>query len=166
MQIEIKAATSEEKPVLERLWQLYIYDFSEFEHADLDDRGLYDSHFLSLYFTEGDRYPFLVRVNGSLAGFVLVNNHTVLPDAKFSIAEFFIARKYRRAGIGTKVAMEIFDRFKGRWEVREISNNLPAQAFWRKVIGEYTHHQYQEIILSDDRWDGPIQCFDTPISTH
>jgi predicted acetyltransferase len=32
----------------------------------------------------------------------------------------------------------LFDRFAGLWEVREMPANGPAQAFWRRVIAEYT----------------------------
>ena len=38
--------------------------------------------------------------------------------------------------------------------------NLPAQAFWREVIAEYTQGRYVEHELHDERWDGYLQCFD------
>jgi len=76
-----------------------------------------------------------------------------------SIGEFFILKKYRRQGVGRVVAHQVFDLFPGRWSVGQIENNCPAQAFWRKVISEYTHGDYQEIWQNDEEWKGPVQTF-------
>jgi predicted acetyltransferase len=74
--------------------------------------------------------------------FVLVVAEKSDNGEKFSIAEFFIMKKYRRRGIGNKVAKDIFDRHKGDWEIHQLKSNLPAQAFWKKVIAEYTGEKY------------------------
>jgi predicted acetyltransferase len=87
-----------------------------------------------------------------LAGFVLVNRHAFLPGNEWSIAEFFIIRKYRRQGIGKAVAFYIFDQFRGKWEVREVEANAPAQHFWRKLIAEYTAGHYLETNLNNELW--------------
>ena len=58
----------------------------------------------------------------------------------------FIAKKYRRAGLGKLVAIDIFTTHKGQWEVYQINNNKPAQQFWKKVIEEYTDGEYTERI--------------------
>jgi hypothetical protein len=41
--------------------------------------------------------------------------------------------------------------------------NAAAQAFWRKVIGDYTAGRFVELILDDHRWRGPIQTFDNSL---
>ena len=64
----------------------------------------------------------------------------------FSIAEFFILKKYRRTGIGKGVAKQIFDLHKGDWEVYQRENNLPARSFWIKVIDEYTQGQFLQAL--------------------
>lgn len=56
----------------------------------------------------------------------------------FSIAEFFILRKYRRQGIAKEAAFKVFDMFKGNWSVSWLEKNLPAKTFWTKVILEYS----------------------------
>jgi predicted acetyltransferase len=50
------------------------------------------------------------------------------------MAEFFVMRKYRRAGIGTQSARLVFARFPGSWEVRQVEANVTASEFWRSVI--------------------------------
>ena len=77
------------------------------------------------------------------------------------IVEFFVMRKYRRSGAGEAMARSVFDRFPGRWEVREIASNLPAQAFWRTIIGRYTDGRFEERTWDDEKWRGPVQFFDS-----
>ena len=99
------------------------------------EHGPFDYPYLDDYWTEPGRYPFLVRVEGKLVGFVLVSaleetgNETI-----WEMAEFFILRKYRRHEIGRMVAHQVFDLFAGKWRVTQEEGNLPAQAFWRRVI--------------------------------
>jgi predicted acetyltransferase len=70
------------------------------------------------------------------------------------MAEFFVMKKYRQRGVGRKIAYQLFDRFHGVWKIAQIEENMPAQAFWRKVISEYTNGNYEEI--RELGWNGPI----------
>lgn len=165
LRIELKEAHKEQMPVLERLIQLYLYDFSEMERFDVNREGLFELKSASLesYWSEPERFPFLIFGDDTIAGFVMVNSYTCLDEnegAK-SIAEFFIMRKYRRQGVGTRAASAIFDRFPGKWEVRQIKANVAAHRFWRKVIGEYTDENFTERVLDSTAWRGPVQSFDT-----
>jgi predicted acetyltransferase len=78
------------------------------------------------------------------------------------IAEFFVLRKYRHCGVGRAAAFAVFDRFPGHWEVSQIAENSPAQQFWRRIIAQYTHGRYQEVLLDNETWHGPVQIFDNP----
>ena len=158
--VEISPAAETDREVLRNLMQLYQYDFTESEGGDLNDHGLFEYRWLDNYWTEHSRHPFLIKVPDRLAGFVLVNEFSYLapPGAK-SIAEFFVMRKYRRQGIGRRVAIHIFREFPGDWEVRETIENTVAQRFWRTVIGEVTGGNFEERHLDDERWKGPIQIF-------
>jgi predicted acetyltransferase len=78
------------------------------------------------------------------------------------IAEFFILRKYRHKGVGEYIARTIFDQFTGNWQVAQITENIAATAFWRKVIARYTLDNFQEYDLDNDHWRGPIQTFTSP----
>jgi len=159
MDIKLEKASIEEKSILRNLMELYNYDFTEFDPDDVNEHGLFGYKYLDHYWTEENRYPFLIRVNEKLAGFVLVRKVGVnsLDNDIFSIAEFFVMKKYRKNGVGKRVANRVFDEFRGEWNVAQIENNLPAQHFWRKVISEYTQDQFEEVTQTD--WDGPIQRF-------
>ena len=142
--------------------ELYHYDFTEYTDADVDPDGRFGYRYLDAYFTEPDRHPFLIRADGQLAGFALVRRATsaVGDYDVFDMAEFFVMRKYRRRGVGSEAARFAFDRFPGRWEVREMAANTPAQAFWRRVIGDYTGGNFTERRLDDSAW--LMQSFDFP----
>jgi predicted acetyltransferase len=162
MAIEITEAALEQKPLLRNLLELYNYDFSEFDGADVSEDGLYGYPPLEYYWNEPRRHAFLVRVYGRLAGFVLVSAHLPVPGRGEgrSIAEFFILRKYRRKGLGAEVARRIFDRFPGHWQVAQIAENQQATAFWRKVIDRYTGGNFAEVYVDDENWQGPVQIFE------
>jgi predicted acetyltransferase len=162
--IEINPATVSERPVLRHLMELYQYDFSEFDGADPGPFGLYDYPYLDHYWVEHERHPFLVRVDGNLAGFVLVARYNYLTGLKdtWVMAEFFIMRKYRRQGVGDHVARYIFNQFPGTWQVGQITENPSAIAFWRKVIAHYTQNNFQEYDLDNENWHGPVQAFVSP----
>jgi len=160
MKIEVSPAAIDDKALIQRMMELYQYDLSEFEASDVDSHGCFGYSYLDHYWKEKARHPFIVRVDNKLAGFVLVNRHTYLPENEWSIAEFFIMRKYRRRGVGKVVAFHIFESFRGKWEVQQTAANAPAQHFWRKTIAEYTGGQYLETNLHNELWRGPVQCFD------
>ena len=166
MNIEVTPATVDERLILRHLLELYQYDFSEFDDADLNPFGLYDYPYLDHYWTEPERSPFLVRVDGNLAGFALVGRYNYLTGLKdnWVMAEFFILRKYRHQGIGEHVARFIFAQFPGDWQVGQIKENAPATAFWRKVIDRYSQGNFLEQQLDDENWRGPVQVFASPRS--
>ncbi|MEO7026077.1 MAG: GNAT family N-acetyltransferase [Caulobacteraceae bacterium] len=158
-------ATVEERPILENLTQLYIHDFSEHwagsKRGELDDAGRFDPYPLDSYWREDGRMPLLVRVNGKLAGFALVNRWS--PSGQGvdrNMAEFFIVRKHRRAGVGAAAAGAIFERYPGSWETAVTRRNIGAHAFWNKVIRD--HPRTRDIDARDSRselWDGLVFRF-------
>ncbi|WP_029420187.1 GNAT family N-acetyltransferase [Alicyclobacillus macrosporangiidus] len=159
MNIGLRPVPVEEKSVLRNLMHLYLYDLTEFTHEDVSRHGLFEYKYLDHYWTEADRHAFFIAVDDHLAGFVLVNRHSIVLESANTVAEFFVMRKYRRQGVGSQVVMKVFDMFPGAWEIRLLYNNTAAWAFWRSVIRLYTGGQYQEQILNDERWTGPILTF-------
>ncbi len=159
--MEIKSVPLEQKAVLRNLLQLYHYDFTEFIPFEVDSHGLYGYKYLDHYWTDKGRYPFIIYVDGNIAGFVLIRDYPLeeLNENAHSIAELFVMKKYRCQGIGKKTAFQMFNQFPGLWEVAQIAENKPAQAFWRKVIHEFTQGNFEEV--QKDHWKGSIQRFRT-----
>src|SRR5450631_4195545 len=111
--VEVVPATLEQQPILANLLQLYAHDFSEFHDVDLGPDGRFVYASLPLYWSEPDRHPFLVRVDGRLAGFVLVKRGSEVSGDKtaWDMAEFFVIRGCRRRGIGTQIARDAVQCF-------------------------------------------------------
>jgi predicted acetyltransferase len=158
---QILPAGVEHRDLLNGLMNLYLYDFSEFTQEDCDEKGSFQDGNLFRYWVEPERFPFLIVVGGNYAGFVLVRDQRNPGEtlATHHIAEFFIMRKFRRLQVGKRAAWAIFDRFPGQWFVSEIEENLPAQAFWRQVIAEYTQGNYLDTRVEE--WEGPVQIFES-----
>ena len=128
--IEVRAAAAEEESILANLVELYAHDFSEFLDIEINPDGRYGYAQLPLYWREPNRHPLLVRVDGNLAGFVLLKGD----ENAWDMAEFFVVRRYRRRGIGSAIAHEVWRQFPGRWAVRVMESNQSAQQFWERVI--------------------------------
>lgn len=145
MNTELIVAHKEDEIIIANLLQFYIYDFSEFIGGDVNETGLYEPYTdLANYWNEGDRkFPYIIKSGGKYAGFVLVKKMESNKDG-YTIAEFFIMRKYRRTGIGRNIAKQIFNGSKGEWEVFQRETNKPAQEFWVSVINEYTKGQFTD----------------------
>lgn len=138
--IEVIPAGPEQEPTLSNLLQLYAHDFSEFHNVDIGDDGRFTYPSLPLYWTQSGRYPILIRVDGELAGFVLVNKGSEISHNEnvWDLAEFFVLRGYRRRRVGTRAAHEVWRRFPGQWEVRVLQSNASARDFWTRAITAFT----------------------------
>jgi predicted acetyltransferase len=145
-----------DKPVVARLYQLYLHDQSEFSGIRPGVDGLYaPSQYFDAYWEEAVRHPFFILYRTDRVGFALVRERE---PKVHSIAEFFILRSARRMGMGRAAATALFERYPGEWGVAQEEHNLPAQAFWRSVIGAYTNGDYSEG-LNPDQPRGPAQRF-------
>jgi predicted acetyltransferase len=158
MNFHLIRASPEHEDVVKNLMQLYIYDFSEYVGGDVDDNGLFPPYAgLEEYWATGsNRFAYVLKKNDKYIGFILVRFIETEERSYFSIAEFFIMKKYRREGIGKAAAWQIFNLHKGQWEVYQKENNKPAQVFWNKTISGYTKGQFNDRLENGRR----IQTFE------
>jgi predicted acetyltransferase len=164
MNVELRPAAADDIPILRRLMQLYLYDLASAEGWDISDDGTYgNAARIETFWSEADRGSFLIRADGRLAGFVLMRKGTYFSgDDAREISEFFVLRKYRRREVGRRAAVEVLEAFPGRWEVAAMEWNVEAQAFWRSVIGAYTHGAFDEFRARHGATDFVVQRFDAP----
>jgi len=131
----------------------------------LDDLGLLNTGIFPALGEIGHREPdqlqrWLVDRSANLltilddqqpAGFAMVAREThASREADLRMAEFFVARPYRRRGVGRSAVRLILDRFAGRWEIIEYSRNPAAVNFWRSVVSAYTRGDYRERVLNGE----------------
>jgi predicted acetyltransferase len=154
MDFEILPAGDAEYPIVKNLARFYMYDMAEhagwpFEaDGDFDIGDTFDPYWgkprPSRAWPEGwQGLPFLSRANGNLAGFALVVRQRETPP-RYDMGEFFVGRQYRRHGVGRRMAAALFDRFVGEWTIRQLLTNRAAQAFWRRIIADYTGGKFTD----------------------
>ena len=144
MELELRQVTIDEKEILRNLLEKYDYEFSQWDKRDVNPLGLYGYDYLDNYWTEEKRYAYFIIADGKLAGFAMVND---FPEAKeptdYSLAEFFVMYKYRRMGVGQMAATQVFDMFRGKWQLKRHPHNTPSVHFWNRVVSEYTKGDYR-----------------------
>ncbi len=146
MTVELKRVTIDEKEILANLLEKYDYEFSQWDERDVNKLGLYGYGYLDYYWTETRRYAYFIKVDGTLAGFAMVNNHPETEEViDFNLAEFFIMYKYRRLGVGKTAAYRLFDMYKGRWQLKRHPRNIASVHFWNRVVDGYTNGEFSVI---------------------
>jgi len=166
MNVQVTEASNDDRVRLAALFELYVYDFSEMLGLDVEEDGRFHAPPLDAYWSDPRSHAFLIRADGKLAGFALVQERSRLTgdETVRDVAEFFVLRRYRRRGVGEIAARWLFDRFRGPWEVRQKPDNVAATAFWRRAIGRYANGEFDEVVWDDARWRGPVQRFDSSSS--
>ena len=148
MKISLYKATKDDKDTIQNLGRFYVYEMARYcgflPTWETPSNGLFECISLSSYFEEPDRHAFLIKVEGELAGFVLINKIGSTPDVDWNIGEFFVVSKFQGKGIGRYVAEQIFNQFFGTWETMQIPENKAAIDFWEKVVTRYTNGQFEK----------------------
>lgn len=141
MNIYLEKVTIDKKETLYRLLQYSLFEESETDGKEINDEALFDYRYFNSYFTDADRDAYFIREQESnkLLGFAMVNTYMQVFDIGHSIAEYMVIPKYRRNKIGKRIAVELFNMYKGNWEVKPAFNNEKAYSFWKNVVEDYTN---------------------------
>jgi predicted acetyltransferase len=145
--VSLERATPEQAPLLRNLLELYVHDLSEVFPAELGPDGRFGYERLPLYWSEpAVRHAFLIRCGRRVAGFALATRGSPATDdpEDLDVADFFVLRGHRRAGVGRRAAMALWDGLPGNWVVRVAEANRTGLPFWRDVVGAYTGGAFEE----------------------
>lgn len=139
MNLTIWRASRNERPVVERLLQLCLHDYTSHDPFAIGDDGLFIYNWTDLYWSSPHRHPFLCRVEDRLAGFALVREWDEDEPGgwDWQLAEFFVLRSLRRKGVGTQTALRLFQAKPGRWGFSYDVANTPAKVFWEKIAAYF-----------------------------
>lgn len=145
MQVELKPVTKEDQIIVENLWELYLYDMSEYTGWAVSEEGKFTTDYPSLekYWKNEDHTPFLIRVDGEIAGFSLLRRYPYDPEWN-DIAQFFIMRKFKGKGIGRQAFLLSVKKYPGKWLTRVLENNAGSLIFWTTVIEELTDGNFTQ----------------------
>ncbi len=128
----VRPATAADRPVIERLLELYLYDMADIYKFPIGRDGLYAYDRLDAFW----QYPYLITSGDDLAGLALVIDHCPITGQSpcWFMAEFFVMRPYRRAGLGQQVAGELIAAHPGPWHIGVIAHNAAAMDFWGRTL--------------------------------
>ena len=158
MNVEIRRASTDDRPAISRMLELYQHDLSDIWDQDLDANGEY-GYSVDRYWQDSGCHPFVAVVGGRYAGFALVDGAVKVGAEGHWMDQFFVLRKYRRQGIGATLATHVFARLPGMWEVGQMPRNAPARLFWRSVVSAYAQGAFTEHPLTGGGWEGWVQRF-------
>lgn len=134
----------ESEVVLRNLFQYYLHDMAEWFEVDTNADGSYSYDTSSIWANGYDAY--LAKVGDSPAGFALVGSAAEwLGDiGTHDMHEFFVIRRFRRNGVGQRMATLVWNERPGKWLVRVLEANTPAVLFWRTAISSHSDGSYEE----------------------
>jgi predicted acetyltransferase len=156
--LDVRLATGADRDPIRRMLELYQYELSEIWDQDLDAAGEY-GYALDRYWGASGNYPYLALVDGRYAGFALVDDQVKLPGGQYWMDQFFVMKKYRGRGVGRSLAADVIRRHPGKWQIGQMADNHPAQAFWRKTLGALTEGNFKETEITTGWWQGVVQQF-------
>jgi len=142
--IQFVPAALSDYPIIQNMGRFYVYDMSEYMGWGIEEDGLYECISFKHYFQKENTFPFLIKYDNELSGFVIIDKVGSSSEIEFNMAQFFILRKFKHKGIGRHVAHECFNKFRGNWEVMVIPGNEGAYRFWRSTIKNYTKNNFTE----------------------
>ena len=126
--VRVQKAGPGHRTVIANLIQLYLYDMTAELPFPVGEDGRFEYDYLDRFW----RHPYLILVDGELAGFALVIDECPLTTQHpcFFMAEFFVLKAYRGRGVGRQAADMIISAHPGRWHIGVIEKNAGAFRFW------------------------------------
>lgn len=141
MTLRLTKINRENSDIFRNLAQAYEAEFSNLTHKLPNSLGLFEID----VFPESSHVGYLLYYNDTPIGFCVANVKSEIKD----IAEFYIAPVMRKKNLGYQLAVMIFEKYPGRWQVRQIEGAIDAIHFWRRVIEKYTKNNYEESVVKD-----------------
>src|SRR5688500_3282447 len=110
-----RPAVEADRPVTERLTQLYLHDMTAHNPFPIGRDGRYAYDLLDRFWQR----PFLLYDDEDLAGFALVIEDCPVTGTRpcWFLAELFVLKPYRRRGFATACCTEIFSQHSGLWHI-------------------------------------------------
>ena len=142
--------SSPDRRWIESVYRDYLNDLSPDGTGvfpSLGEIGHRTSDLLASWFNDPAAQVITIVNDDQPVGFALVQVRYPLAAngiASHVMSEFFIARAWRRRGLGQAAVRLILARFAGQWHIMEDLRNAGAVNFWRRVVRDYTLGNYRE----------------------
>lgn len=143
--VTVRPATFAEKQLIAAMLPAYLAELGKYGDVDAD------YPYFDAYWQEPEtRWPYLILLAGQPCGFALVNRWSASGlGTDFSVAEFYIMPVARRGRVGIEAACGLLSARSGLWELRVLSRNRPALAFWTRVMAKAGADVPEQIVADD-----------------
>lgn len=132
--IDLRELTEDRHETVERFWQFFKHDLSEFRDSHPDEHGAFKRRELEPYLVpDSDRVAYVVHGPTGPVGLSFVYG---LTGEVRRFDQFFIVRSQRGAGVGREAAEATVRLYPGRWEVGFQNENPAAARFWRRLAAD------------------------------
>ncbi len=136
--ITLEPVIPEQRELLFSLQQKYLYEMTNYYDNEIDEAGNIHYGYFDAYFTDPKRTALLIRNDGILVGFAMINPYSYFDDdPDHVLAEFTIFPKFRRKHLAKEAASLLFEIYPGRWEVKYNEKNTAAKNLWNSVTEPY-----------------------------
>lgn len=146
--MELVEITKQNLDIYLNLAQAYEAEFSRYTDKQPNQDGLFTPDTIPLKPFCG----YLLYDDNAPSGFCVLD----LTKLVYDIREFYIIPVKRKQTLGQQLALTIFERFPGQWQIRQLESATQATSFWRKVVGRVTNNQFFEDSIPDKEWGSVI----------
>ncbi len=136
--MSLRPAQQRDGELLENLFNLYRNDlsFCAKEFRFLDGRGYFERGISRQLLPFGDGVEtYIIEDESHPVGLIAVTGEAyALPGCAWRFQELYLIRPARGRGLALEAARGLLGSHPGRWCLSVYIDNLPAYAFWKKLI--------------------------------
>jgi predicted acetyltransferase len=139
--VAVRRVSGPDRLVVDRLFQLFQHDLSEFRGTLPDGGGRFRDGWVDSAFGDPAWAGYLLTAGENPVGFSFVR---ALDEERRVLNSFFVVRAMRRRGIGLASVLEVLAQHPGPWQVAFQDANAGAADFWRRVATEAAGQAWSE----------------------
>ncbi len=141
--IDLREVRMEEKELLWKINQKYLYEMTAYYPEPFDENGDYHYGWFDAYFTDPERKAFFLFADDAMIGFAFINPYSYIGHAPDHVmAEFTVFPAYRRRHYALEAARVILSSYPGHWEIKYNEKNTGAKKLWTAVTEPYSPKVY------------------------
>lgn len=142
--LDVQPVDDTNRSLFYKLSQDYELEFSPITKKKPNQNGIFE-------FTDqipGHYDAWLAYNKGNLIGFAVID----ISKARHDVAEFYIVPKARQCHFGEQLALHLFEKYTGDWQVRQLIGAEYARDFWISIIKKYTSNSFLDGVEEDAVW--------------
>lgn len=149
--MELYLVPESEKKMLAKVVNDYLKVHCEHQEVRIGPETIDDYVYYPEYWKEKGRYPYFIKNEGSVVGFVLVRTVFENQDHFYQVSDFYIKPEFEDLGYGTSAVKLLWSAYPGRWELQVHFQNQRAKFFWVNCIRKFAlgDSQVSELVYED-----------------